>query len=203
MSTSNIDDTLDNLISLGFRHVPYTTISYIPKPYEMDRQHYADAYGPTTGDKLRLADSDLWIEIMHDATSYGDECVFGGGKVLREGMGQANGIKEEDALDLVITNAVILDHSGVFKADIGIKSNHIVGIGKAGNPQIMDITPGMIVGVSTEVLSAEGNIITAGAIDTHIHFICPQIADEALSSGITTLIGGGTGPNTGSNATTW
>jgi urease len=154
---------------------------------------YAEAYGPTTGDRIRLGDSSLWIRVEKDFTTYGDESVFGGGKVIREGMGQGNGFSNDEALDLVITNALIVDAvAGIFKADIGIKDSMIVGIGKAGNPHTMDITPGMIIGVTTEVLSAESKIVTAGAVDSHIHFICPQICDEALSSGITTLVGGGT-----------
>ena len=169
----------------------------------IDRRHYADLYGPTAGDRVRLGDTDLWANIERDLTHYGDECVFGGGKVLRDRMGQAEGVADADALDCVITNALIVDWSGVYKADIGIKGGRIAAIGKAGNPRVMaGVTPGMIVGVTTEVIAAEGMIVTAGAIDSHIHFICPQIADEAIASGITTLIGGGTGPATGTKATT-
>jgi len=169
----------------------------------IDRRHYADLYGPTAGDRVRLGDTDLWATIERDLTHYGDECVFGGGKVLRDRMGQAEGIADADALDCVITHAVIVDWSGVYKADIGIKGGRIAAIGKAGNPRVMaGVTPGMIVSVGTEVIAAEGMIVTAGAIDSHIHFICPQIADEAIASGITTLIGGGTGPATGTKATT-
>ena len=191
----------NDLISRGFQTIDQVEI-YPVKPFEMDRIRYADAYGPTKGDKIRLADSDLWIEIEFDHTEYGDESVFGGGKVIREGMGQANGFTDDQVLDLVITNAIVIDYTGIFKCDIGIKNNHIVAIGKSGNPHVMNITPGMAIGVGTEVLSAEGHIITAGAIDTHIHFICPQICDEAIATGITTLVGGGTGPNTGTKATT-
>ncbi|MFY1827642.1 urease subunit alpha [Myxococcus fulvus] len=170
---------------------------------KMDRRHYADMFGPTTGDKVRLGDTGLWAQVERDATVYGDECKFGGGKVLREGMGQRAGVGDADALDLVITNALILDWTGIYKADIGVKAGRIVGIGKAGNPDIMaGVTPGMVVGVTTEALSAEGHFVTAGGLDTHIHFICPQQADEALASGITTWVGGGTGPATGTKATT-
>ncbi|NTX09602.1 urease subunit alpha [Myxococcus sp. CA051A] len=170
---------------------------------KMDRRHYADMFGPTTGDKVRLGDTGLWAEVERDATVYGDECKFGGGKVLREGMGQRAGAGDADALDVVLTNALILDWTGIYKADIGIKAGRIVGIGKAGNPDIMaGVTPGMVVGVTTEAISAEGHLVTAGGLDTHIHFICPQQADEALASGITTWVGGGTGPATGTKATT-
>ena len=167
-------------------------------------QKYAMMYGPTTGDKVRLADTDLIIEVEKDYTHYGDEIKFGGGKSMRDGMGQSVLITSEDgALDLVITNALIIDYTGIIKADIGIKNGKIVGIGKSGNPSIMDdITPGMVIGASTEALSAEGLIITAGGIDTHIHYICPQQIETALYSGVTTMIGGGTGPVEGTNATT-
>lgn len=168
------------------------------------RHVYADLYGPTKGDRVRLADTDLIIQVEEDYTTYGDESKFGGGKTLRDGMGQAPGTtREEDALDLVLTNALIIDHTGIIKADIGIRDGIIVGIGKAGNPGIMEgVTEGMIVGASTEVIAAEKMIVTAGGIDAHIHFICPQQIEEALSSGITTMLGGGTGPATGTNATT-
>ncbi|KAJ3091764.1 hypothetical protein HK102_013532 [Quaeritorhiza haematococci] len=203
---SRLPDILASLAAKSFSHEPLDLSvfgSSTPTPYTMDRRRYADAYGPTVGDKVRLGDSVLWIEIEKDYTTYGDEIVFGGGKVIREGMGQATGIYGEEALDLVITNAVIVDYTGIYKADIGIKNGYIAGIGKAGNPDVMaNVTPGMVVGVTTEVLAGEGHIFTAGALDTHIHFICPGICDEALSSGITTLIGGGTGPNTGTCATT-
>ena len=160
-------------------------------------------FGPTTGDRVRLGDTGLVVEVERDATAYGDECKFGGGKVLRDRMGQAAGVRDDDALDLVITNALIVDWTGIYKADIGVKRGRIVGIGKAGNPAVMaGVTPGMIVGVTTEALAAEGRIVTAGAVDAHIHFICPQQADEALASGVTTFVGGGTGPVTGTNATT-
>jgi urease subunit alpha len=169
----------------------------------INRQAYADMYGPTTGDKVRLGDTDLLIEVEQDYTVYGEECKFGGGKVLRDGMGQAAGIAQADALDLLITNALVVDYTGIYKADIGIKNGRIVGIGKAGNPHIMPgVTPGMVVGVTTEVIAGEGQILTAGAIDCHIHFISPQQIPEALASGITTMVGGGTGPAAGTTATT-
>ncbi|WP_022824644.1 urease subunit alpha [Hymenobacter norwichensis] len=169
----------------------------------INRQAYADMYGPTTGDKVRLGDTDLLIEVEQDYTVYGEECKFGGGKVLRDGMGQAAGIAQADALDLLITNALVVDYTGIYKADIGIKHGRIAGIGKAGNPHIMPgVTPGMVVGVTTEVIAGEGQILTAGAIDCHIHFISPQQIPEALASGITTMVGGGTGPAAGTTATT-
>lgn len=169
----------------------------------ISRHAYADMYGPTTGDRVRLGDTGLLIEVERDYCVYGEECKFGGGKVLRDGMGQAAGIGPADALDLVITNALVVDYTGIFKADIGIKGGRIVGIGKAGNPHIMPgVTPGMVVGVTTEVIAGEGQLLTAGGIDCHIHFISPQQIPEALASGVTTMIGGGTGPAAGTNATT-
>ncbi|HEX8323320.1 MAG TPA: urease subunit alpha [Tepidisphaeraceae bacterium] len=172
-------------------------------PYRITRSNYADMYGPTTGDRVRLGDTSLVLRVERDLTHYGDECKFGGGKVLREGMGQMTNVPDADALDLLITNALIVDHTGIYKADIGIKRGRIVGIGKAGNPDVMaGVTPGMIAGVTTEVIAGEGQIITAGGIDTHIHFICPQQAHEAIAAGLTTMVGGGTGPATGTSATT-
>lgn len=170
----------------------------------IDRSSYAKMFGPTTGDAVRLADTELWAEIEKDYTVYGDECKFGGGKVIRDGMGQSSGaLRSEGVLDTLITNAIIIDHWGIVKADIGIRDGAIVGIGKAGNPDIMDgVMPNMVVGASTEVIAGEGKIVTAGGIDSHIHFICPQQIETALSSGVTTMIGGGTGPATGTNATT-
>ena len=170
----------------------------------LPRRQYADLYGPTVGDRVRLADTDLFIEVERDFTSYGDEVKFGGGKVIRDGMGQsARATAAEGVLDLVITNALILDHWGIVKADIGVRGGRIVGVGKAGNPDVMaGVTAGMVVGASTEVIAGEGRIVTAGGIDSHIHFICPQLVEEALSAGLTTLIGGGTGPATGTAATT-
>src|SRR6266852_5842861 len=170
----------------------------------LPRRQYADLYGPTVGDRVRLADTDLLIEVERDFTAYGDEVKFGGGKVIRDGMGQsARATAGPGVLDLVITNALILDHWGIVKADIGIRAGRIVAIGKAGNPDIMaGVTAGMVIAASTEVIAGEGRIVTAGGIDSHIHFICPQLVDEALSAGLTTLIGGGTGPATGTAATT-
>jgi urease subunit alpha len=169
----------------------------------ISRRAYADMYGPTTGDRVRLGDTDLLIQVEKDYCVYGEECKFGGGKVLRDGMGQAAGIGPNDALDLVITNALVVDYTGIYKADIGIKGGRIVGIGKAGNPHLMPgVTPGMVVGVTTEVIAGEGQLLTAGGIDCHIHFISPQQIPEALASGVTTMIGGGTGPAAGTNATT-
>ncbi|MBM4123757.1 MAG: urease subunit alpha [Nitrospira sp.] len=171
---------------------------------KIPRRQHADLYGPTVGDRIRLADTDLMIEIERDLTTPGEEAKFGGGKVIRDGMGQSPAAtRAGGALDLVITNAVVLDYWGIVKADIGIRDGRIVAIGKAGNPDLMaGVTSGMEIGAGTEVISAEGKIVTAGGIDTHIHFICPQIITEGLSAGLTTLIGGGTGPATGTNATT-
>jgi len=168
------------------------------------RRQYASLYGPTAGDRVRLADTGLLVEVERDLTVPGEEAKFGGGKVLRDGMGQSSrASRAEGVLDLVITNAVVLDHWGVVKADIGVRDGRIVALGKAGNPDIMDgVTPAMVVGSSTEVIAGEGRIVTAGGVDSHIHFICPQQAYEAISAGVTTLIGGGTGPATGTNATT-
>ena len=172
-------------------------------PYRMNRQAYSETFGPTTGDVVHLGDTGLTLRVEKDYTVYGDECKFGGGKVLREGMGQATGVSPEQALDLVITNALIIDYWGIVKADIGIKNGRIVGVGKAGNPDVMaGVDDNLIVGVTTEVIAGEGHIVTAGGIDSHVHFICPQQADDALASGVTTFVGGGTGPATGSNATT-
>jgi urease alpha subunit len=171
---------------------------------KLSRAAYAALYGPTTGDRLRLADTELVVEIERDLTHYGDEITFGGGKVIRDGMGQhPTATRDEGVLDTVITNAVILDHSGIYKADIGLRDGKISGIGKAGNPLVMDgVTPGMIVGASTEVIAGERAIVTAGGIDAHVHFICPQQVAAAIGSGITTMIGGGTGPASGTSATT-
>jgi urease subunit alpha len=170
------------------------------------RRTYADLYGPTTGDRIRLADTELVIEVEKDFTHYGDEITFGGGKVIRDGMGQSSSALREagrGALDLVITNAVIVDHWGIVKADIGIKNGRIVKIGKAGNPDTMDgVDPELVVGAGTEVIAGENLIVTAGGVDSHIHFISPQQVYEAISGGITTMIGGGTGPATGTAATT-
>jgi len=171
--------------------------------HRIDRSAYAEIYGPTTGDRVRLGDTGLVLQVERDFAVYGDECKFGGGKTIREGMGQAAGVGDRDALDCVITNALIVDYTGIYKADVGIKGGMIAGIGKAGNPDVMaGVSPGMIVGVTTEVIAGEGLILTAGGIDTHIHFICPQQAHEAIAAGLTTMIGGGTGPATGTCATT-
>ncbi|ABS28227.1 urease subunit alpha [Anaeromyxobacter sp. Fw109-5] len=169
----------------------------------MDRRQYAQVYGPTTGDRVRLGDTALVLEVDRDLTVYGDECVFGGGKVLRDGMGQAAGAPPEEVLDLVITNALVLDQGGVTKADVGIRGGRIAALGKAGNPDAMaGVTPGMTIGPGTECIAGEGLILTAGGVDSHIHFISPQQAYEAIASGVTTMLGGGTGPATGTNATT-
>ena len=170
-------------------------------PHKMSRSAYAQMFGPTVGDKVRLADTDLVIEVEKDLTTYGEEVKFGGGKVIRDGMGQSQRTRSEGAVDTVITNALILDHWGIVKADIAIKDGQIAAIGKAGNP---DVQPNVdiIIGPGTEVIAGEGNIVTAGGIDTHIHFICPQQIEEALFSGITTMMGGGTGPASGTTATT-
>ncbi|WP_434560913.1 urease subunit alpha [Pseudomonas sp. R1-6] len=167
---------------------------------KISRQAYADMFGPTVGDKVRLADTELWIEVEKDFTTYGEEVKFGGGKVIRDGMGQSQLLAAE-VVDTLITNALIIDHWGIVKADVGLKEGRIAAIGKAGNPDIQpDVT--IAIGASTEVIAGEGMILTAGGIDTHIHFICPQQIEEALMSGVTTMIGGGTGPATGTNATT-
>jgi urease subunit alpha len=173
---------------------------------ELDRRHYIALFGPTTGDRIRLADTALFIEVTEDRTrgpQQADEVVFGGGKVIRESMGQSVVTRADGAPDLVITGAVVLDHWGVVKADIGVRDGRIVGIGKAGNPDTMDgVDPALVIGPGTEILAGNGMILTAGAIDAHVHFICPQLVDEALSSGVTTLVGGGTGPAEGTKATT-
>ncbi len=169
--------------------------------YRMDRRAYAETFGPTLGDRVRLADTDLFIEVEQDYTTYGDEVKFGGGKVIRDGMGQSPISNADGAVDLVITNALILDWWGIVKADIGIQAGRIAKIGKAGNPYIQNNVD-IIIGPGTEVLAGEGMILTAGGIDSHIHFICPQQIETAIASGITTMIGGGTGPATGTNATT-
>src|SRR3954452_12035341 len=171
------------------------------KPSSLPRASYAHMCGPTKGDRIRLADTALVIEVEKDFTTYGEEVKFGGGKVIRDGMGQSQVSRQDGAVDTVITNAVILDHWGIVKADIGIKGGLIVAVGKAGNP---DVQPNVdiIIGPGTEIIAGEGKIITAGGFDSHIHFICPQQIEEALMSGITTMLGGGTGPATGTFATT-
>src|SRR6201998_4202295 len=168
---------------------------------KIKRSVYADMFGPTTGDRVRLADTDLIIEVEKDFTSYGEEVKFGGGKVIRDGMGQSQLTNRQGAVDTVITNALILDHWGIVKADVGIKDGKVFAVGKAGNP---DIQPNVaiVIGPGTEVIAGEGKILTAGGFDTHIHFICPQQIEEALMSGVTSLLGGGTGPATGTFSTT-
>jgi urease subunit alpha len=173
---------------------------------EISRARYAELYGPTTGDRVRLADTNLYIEVTDDLArgpGAGDEVVFGGGKVIRESMGQARTTRAEGAADLVITGAVVLDHWGVVKADVGIRDGRIAALGKAGNPDTMDgVHPDLVIGPSTEILAGNGKILTAGAVDAHVHLICPQLLDEAIGAGVTTLIGGGTGPAEGTKATT-
>jgi len=171
--------------------------------HKISRKGYGEIYGPTTGDKIRLGDTSLILEVERDHAMYGDECKFGGGKVLREGMGQAAGVGQDVALDVLITNALVVDYTGIYKADVGIKDGMIRAIGKAGNPDVMEgVHPDMVVGVTTEVIAGEGAMLTAGGIDSHIHYICPQQAFDAIASGLTTMIGGGTGPATGTCATT-
>ena len=168
---------------------------------KIKRTVYADMFGPTKGDRVRLADTDLIIEVEKDFTTYGEEVKFGGGKVIRDGMGQSQVTNKQGAVDTVITNALIVDHWGIVKADIGLKDGRVLAIGKAGNP---DVQPGVdiIIGPGTDVIAGEGKILTAGGVDSHIHFICPQQVEEAISAGVTTLVGGGTGPSTGTAATT-
>src|SRR5260370_15828842 len=170
--------------------------------HTMSRAVYAQMFGPTVGDKVRLADTNLIIEVERDLTTYGEEVKFGGGKVIRDGMGQSQRSRSEGAVDTVITNALILDHWGIVKADIGITDGRIAAVGKAGNP---DVQPNVdiIIGPGTEGIAGEGKIVTAGGIDVHVHFICPQQIEEALYSGLTTMMGGGTGPAAGTNATTY
>ncbi len=169
----------------------------------IERKRYRALFGPTTGDRIRLADTDIWIEVTEDRCVGGDEVVFGGGKVIRESMGQSTRSRADGAPDMVITGAVILDHWGIVKADVGFRDGIIVGIGKAGNPDTMDgVEPTLVIGPSTEIVAGNGKILTAGAIDSHVHLICPQLLDEALGSGITTIVGGGNGPAEGTKATT-
>ena len=196
VQSSRSDEIVSRLQNAGFAHKPEPAgdAAHL-SPFEMDREAYATMFGPTTGDLVRLGKTDLWIKVEKDLTVYGDECKFGGGKTLREGMGQATGVSDEVSLDMVITNALIVDWTGIYKADIGVKNSMIVGVGKAGNPDVMDgVNENMIVGSCTDVIVGEGKIVTAGGFDTHIHFICPQQVEEAIASGITTMLGGGTGP---------
>ncbi|GKY96288.1 hypothetical protein MPSEU_000588500 [Mayamaea pseudoterrestris] len=203
-SDDRIDEIMERVHAGGFLHEPANDQARPGVPFEMERSAYVDMYGPTVGDRIVLGDTCLVIEVEQDYTTYGEECKFGGGKTLREGMGQATSVTSDEALDTVITNALIVDAvAGIIKADIGIKGNMIVGIGKAGNSDMMSgVDANMIVGTTTEVIAGEKLILTAGGIDTHIHYICPQQIEEAISSGLTTMFGGGTGPSAGSCATT-
>lgn len=195
-------DIMARVRSRGFKNDDFQSTSS-PPPCEMTRETYASMFGPTTGDRIRLADTNLWVKVEQDFTVYGDECKFGGGKTLRDGMGQASRRLDRECLDVVLTNAVVIDYYGIFKADIGIKSGKIVGCGKAGNPDVMDgVDDNLVVGSNTDVIACEGKIVTAGGIDSHVHLICPQQAEEAICSGITTAMGGGAGPTTGTAATT-
>ncbi|KAI1070645.1 hypothetical protein LB507_006639 [Fusarium sp. FIESC RH6] len=198
----NVDKILQSLKEAGYRHCSEDSNAHEPIEHCMiDRTKYASAYGPTTGDLLRLGSTDLWIKIERDHTVYGDECTLGCGKTIRDGMGASSGCSDAECLDLAIINAVIMDWTGIFKADIGVKDGVITAIGKAGNPATMDgVSDGMLIGSNTDIIDAGGKIVTAGGIDTHVHNICPQQAHEAISSGITTLFGGGTGPSTSSTA---
>jgi urease len=202
-SADRLPGVLEKITAGNFKNVDSGAVVK-GKPKVMTRGEYADMFGPTTGDRVKLGDTCLVAEVEKDYTVYGDECMFGGGKVLREGMGQMTGASAAEALDVVITNALIIDAKlGIVKGDIGIKGNRIVGVGKAGNPDVMaGVTPGMICGVTTEAIAGEGHIVTAGGMDMHIHFICPQQYEDAIASGLTTMYGGGTGPATGTNATT-
>ncbi|KAK5130531.1 Urease [Meristemomyces frigidus] len=198
-----VQSMLDKMQEGGFLHTPEPASDGALTPFSMAREDYIAIYGPTVGDKVRLGSTDLWIKVEKDLTAYGEELNFGGGKTVRDGMGQMVGVSDKDCLDTVITNALIVDWTGIYKADIGIKDGLITGIGKAGNPNVMHGVDGnMHVGSNTDVVAAEGKIVTAGGFDSHIHFICPQQAYEAIASGITTFLGGGTGPSTGTNATT-
>lgn len=201
---SRVEEIQNRIRERAFGHkTDDTTDTTDIEPCVLSREAYSAMFGPTVGDLVRLGFTDLWVKVERDFTVYGDECKFGGGKTLREGLGQASGRSDSQTLDTVITNALIVDWTGIIKADIGIKNSLIVGIGKAGNPDVMDgVNPSMIVGSCTDVIAGEGKIITAGGIDSHVHFICPQQADEELVSGITTMLGGGTGPSAGTSATT-
>ncbi|KAI0711909.1 urease [Cerioporus squamosus] len=200
---SRTDEIVRNLVKKGFGYTPEPGALEVSEDTDIGRDAYVAMFGPTVGDRVRLGDTALWIEVERDETVYGDEVKFGGGKTIREGMGQATNRSAAEALDLVITNALIVDWSGIYKADIGVKDGKIKGIGKAGNPDVMaGVHPDLIVGSATEVIAGEKLIVTAGAIDAHCHYICPQQVTEALASGTTTMIGGGTGPSAGTNATT-
>ncbi|XP_042146919.1 urease isoform X3 [Ixodes scapularis] len=199
----NLPQVMKRVYTNGFGHIKQKTVDE-GKPHRMTRANYICHFGPTVGDKVKLADTCLVVEVEKDHTSYGDEVMFGGGKVIRDGMGQASYRRSEEVLDVVITNALIIDAVlGIVKADVGIKGNTIVGIGKSGNPDVMaGVDPCLVIGCGTEVVAGEGLILTAGAIDTHVHYICPQIVKQAIAGGITTLIGGGSGPASGTRATT-
>ncbi|KAH9178433.1 urease [Lactarius sanguifluus] len=200
---ASLDAILSDLLKRGFLSIPEPGAQEVRGDTSVSRETYIAAFGPTVGDRVRLGDTELWIEVERDEAVYGDEVKFGGGKSIREGMGQATNRPALEALDLVITSALIVDWSGIYKADIGVKDGSIVGLGKAGNPDVMDgVHPSLIVGSSTEVIAGEKLIVTAGAIDAHVHYISPTQVIEALSSGTTTMIGGGTGPSAGTNATT-
>ncbi|KAJ3571151.1 hypothetical protein NP233_g3941 [Leucocoprinus birnbaumii] len=197
------EGVLEKILKGGFGHVPEPGAMEVMIDTKIGRETYISMFGPTVGDRVRLGDTALWVEVEHDETVYGDEVKFGGGKTIREGMGQATNRSSQETLDLVITNALIVDWSGIYKADIGVKNGLICGIGKAGNPDVMaNVHPALIIGSSTEVIAGEKLIVTAGALDVHVHYICPQQVEEALASGTTTMIGGGTGPSAGTNATT-
>ncbi|KAL8972630.1 MAG: hypothetical protein Q9183_000434 [Haloplaca sp. 2 TL-2023] len=205
VGSAPIEDIEKRLQDGGFAHKPTTNDDDDSdvEPTSMTHEAYAAMFGPTVGDLVRLGSTDLWIKVERDFTIYGDECKFGGGKTLRDGMAQASGRVHAESLDTLVTNALIVDWSGIVKADIGIKDGTIVGVGKGGNPDVMDgVSPSMVVSSSTDVIAGEGKIVTAGGMDSHIHFICPQQAHEAISAGITTFLGGGTGPSTATNATT-
>lgn len=194
---------LENLKELGFLHKEEPDSDQKLDPFTMPREDYIAMFGPTVGDRVRLGATDLWIKIEKDLTRHGDECTFGGGKTIRDGMAQMSGISDRECVDTVIVNVIIVDWTGIYKADIGIKDGLIVAIGQSGNPDIMDgVHKDLIIGSNTDVIAGEGKIITAGGFDSHIHLICPQQAYEAIASGITTFLGGGTGPSTGTSATT-
>ncbi|KAK3115601.1 Urease [Teratosphaeriaceae sp. CCFEE 6253] len=209
LATGNIHDDsvgegiLQRLQEGGFLHKEEPASDQKLDPFSMAREAYVAMFGPTVGDRVRLGSTDLWIKVEKDYTKHGDEETFGGGKSIRDGMGQTSGVADDDCLDTVITNALVIDWTGIYKADVGIRKGLIAGIGKAGNPDMMeDVHPRMVVGSNTDVIAGEGSILTAGGFDSHIHFICPQQAYEAIGSGITTFLGGGTGPSTGTCATT-
>ena len=200
-------EVLERIRSLGFCHVSEPNLRPASDPASMPRDSYARTFGPTIGDRVRLGDTDLVVMVEKDLCSvdgnYGDELKFGGGKVLRDGLGQSSDAPAADCVDTVITNALILDYTGIYKADVGIKNGIIVGIGKGGTPDTMDgVSPNLVCGVTTEAIAGEGLVLTAGGIDCHVHFICYQLAEEALATGLTTLLGGGTGPASGTCATT-